>query len=210
MEVGECGVLTALMFLCKRIRSGKNAQNSDPTGDATDDRMIIFALSWPQKSMRTYARFCSCSCISPIQGILSSESRAVTKCPELPTRPTVNVTCSCASLGRELGCDCCGRSNGAGDPHDYSRCADQPTEATLRLPYDDVKYSGSSLPHGPARHTPGWVARLQVVERVVLLASSREVEVKKDKVLRVRPLVQPHIDLDAYVATVMQTGQIDY
>jgi hypothetical protein len=89
--------------------------------------------------------------------------------------------------------------------HEYFLCADQPTETELHAHYITLKAEGSSLPHRGGKAYAELGRRLlagQPVQKVYAAS-----EVNKGKVLSVRPLVQPHIDLDSYVATVMQVAE---
>ncbi|MCX2746289.1 hypothetical protein OOZ51_00485 [Arthrobacter sp. MI7-26] len=89
------------------------------------------------------------------------------------------------------------------DLHEYFLCADRPTEATLRAHYDEIKDEGSSLPQ---RAGKVYAALMRNMEAGVPETQPIQPRVagRKQKVLTIRSLVRPHVDVDAYVATVMQ------
>jgi len=88
------------------------------------------------------------------------------------------------------------------DLHEYFLCADRPTEATLRAHYDDIKDEGSSLPQ---RAGKVYAELMHNMETSVPAAQPIQPRVagRKQKVLTIRSLVKPHVDVDAYVAAML-------
>ncbi|MGO4860076.1 hypothetical protein [Arthrobacter sp. 2MCAF14] len=86
--------------------------------------------------------------------------------------------------------------------HEYFLCADRPTETELHAHYVTLKVEGSSLPHRAGKAYAELGRRLQAGRPVQKVYAASDVN--KGKVLSLRPLVQPRIDLDAYVTTSMQ------
>lgn len=94
------------------------------------------------------------------------------------------------------------------DLHDYFLCTDQPTEVTLRSHYDEVKDSGSSLPQRAgkayAELVRGLVRGVSADQRNRIRAAASQG--RKEKVLTVRSLVRPRIDVDEFVRTLMSVA----
>lgn len=86
--------------------------------------------------------------------------------------------------------------------HEYYLCADQPTESELQAHYEKLKRDGSSLPNRAGKAYAELARRLQTGRPVQ--SSSKGTDAREGKVLMTRPLVQPHINLDLYIATAMQ------
>lgn len=86
--------------------------------------------------------------------------------------------------------------------HEYFLCADKPTETELHAHYVTLKVEGSSLPHQAGKAYAELGRRLQAGRPVQKDYAASDVN--KGKVLSVRPLVQPRINVEAYVATIMQ------
>lgn len=86
--------------------------------------------------------------------------------------------------------------------HEYFLCADRPTETEVHAHYVTLKVEGNSLPHQAGKAYAELGRRLQTGRPVQKVYAASEVN--KGKVLSVRPLVQPTIDVDAYVATAIE------
>ena len=86
--------------------------------------------------------------------------------------------------------------------HEYFLCADRPTETELHAHYAKLREQGSSLANRAGKAYAELMRRIdagQPVQARVKAAGGR-----KGKVLTVRCLVKPQIDVDDYIATVMQ------
>ena len=89
------------------------------------------------------------------------------------------------------------------DLHEYFLCADQLTETTLRAHYDNIKDADSSLPQRAGKAYAALMRNMDAAGPVAKLIQPRTAG-RQQKVLTVRSLVNPRVDVDAYVATVMQ------
>lgn len=89
------------------------------------------------------------------------------------------------------------------DLHEYFHCADRTSEAALRGHYASVKDAGSSLPQ---RAGKAYAELMRRADNGIFIGApiAPPTAGRKHKLLTLRPLVKPHIDVDAYVATVMQ------
>lgn len=88
--------------------------------------------------------------------------------------------------------------------HEYFLCADKPTETELHAHYVTLKVEGSSLPHRAGKAYAELGRRLQAGRPVQKVYAANEVN--KGKVLSMRPLVQPSIDVDKFVDVLMDIG----
>ena len=89
--------------------------------------------------------------------------------------------------------------------HEYFLCADQPTETELHAHYVTLKVEGSSLPHRAGKAYAELGRRLQAVRPVQKVYAASDLN--KGKVLSVRPLVQPTIDVDRFVDALLSIGE---
>lgn len=89
--------------------------------------------------------------------------------------------------------------------HEYFLCADRPTETELHAHYVTLKIEGSSLPHRAGKAYAELGRRLQTGRPIqkAYVAS----QANKGKVLSVRPLVHPTIDVDSLVDVLMKIAK---
>ena len=86
--------------------------------------------------------------------------------------------------------------------HEYYLCAESATEESLLAYYQRIKSTQPSLPHRAGKAYAELGRQLQTKRPVQQIRKG--VEGKNAKVLNVRPLVQPTVDVDAYIQAVMQ------
>lgn len=89
--------------------------------------------------------------------------------------------------------------------HEYFLCADQPTETELHAHYVTLKVEGSSLPSRAGKAYAELSRRLQAGQPVQKVYAASDVS--KGKVLSMRPLVQPAIDIDRFVDVLMGVAE---
>lgn len=89
--------------------------------------------------------------------------------------------------------------------HEYFLCADNPTETELHAHYITLKVEGSSLPSRAGKAYAELQRRLQAGRPVQKVYAASEVS--KSKVLSVRPLVQPSVDIDRFVDALLCVGE---
>jgi hypothetical protein len=86
--------------------------------------------------------------------------------------------------------------------HEYYLCAERATEQSLLAYYQHIRSTQPSLPHRAGKAYAELGRRLQAGRPVK--GTRHGVEGKNGKVLSVRSQVQPTVDVDAYIKTVMQ------
>lgn len=86
--------------------------------------------------------------------------------------------------------------------HEYYLCAESATEASLLAYYQHIKSTQPSLPHRAGKAYAELGRRLQEGRSAQKVRAASDVN--KGKVLSVRPLVQPTIDVDKFVDVLMQ------
>ena len=89
--------------------------------------------------------------------------------------------------------------------HEYFLCADRPTETELHAHYVTLKVEGSSLPSRAGKAYAELGRRLQAGRPVQKDYAASEVN--KGKVLSMRPLVQPSLDIDSFVEVLMKIAK---
>lgn len=89
--------------------------------------------------------------------------------------------------------------------HEYFLCAGNPAETELHAHYITLKAEGSSLPHRGGKAYAELQRRLQAGRPVQKVYAASDVN--KGKVLSMRPLVQPTIDVDRFVDALLSVGE---